>query len=119
MRLYEKGKQPEYAHLGRTNWARIEVQVRPLKIAKASFSKLSPEEVWGASRWTRDLAASVLKAHVDPHPSGTVYRKTEDEAAIDWMCKQYGKRLVSMAQDLGGWDVLGMTLGEIIKSQRG
>lgn len=34
MRLYEKGLQPEYAHLERPNWARIEVQVRPSKDAK-------------------------------------------------------------------------------------
>lgn len=118
MRLYEKGKQPEYVHLGRENWARIEVQVRPAKEAKTTYSTLSPEEVWGASRWTRDLAASVLKAHVDPHPAGSTYRKTEDEAAIDWMCRQYGQRLVSMAQDLGGWDVLGLTLRETIKEQQ-
>ena len=38
MRLYEKGLQPEYAHLQRPNWARIEVQVRPAKEAKEAFS---------------------------------------------------------------------------------
>ena len=45
MRLYEKGLQPEYAHLNRPNWARIEVQVRPAKEAKETFSSLSPMEV--------------------------------------------------------------------------
>ena len=118
LRLYEKGKQAEYAHLSRPDWARIEVQVRPAKEAKTEFSNLSPEQVWGASRWTRDVAAAVLKAHVDPHPAGSTYRKTEDEAAIEWMCRQYANRLVSMANDLGGWDVLGLTLREIVNSQR-
>ena len=45
MRLYEKGLQPEYAHLNRPNWARIEVQVRPAKEAKEAFASLSPLEV--------------------------------------------------------------------------
>lgn len=113
LRLYEKGKQPEYRHLARDNWARIEVQVRPAKEAKEAFSQLTPVEVWGASGWTRQLAAEVLEQHVDPHPAGTTYRLTERDAALRWMCQQYGGHLVSLAQDLGGWDVLGLTLGEM------
>lgn len=118
LRLYEKGKQPEYAHLARPDWTRIEVQVRPAKEAKTEFATLTPEEVWGASRWTRDVAGAVLKAHVDPHPAGSTYRKSEDDVAIEWMCRQYGQRLVSMANDLGGWDVLGLTLREIVNEQQ-
>jgi hypothetical protein len=115
VRLYEKGKQPEYRHLNRPAWTRIEVQVRPAKEAKTQFAKLSPVEVWGASAWTRQLAGEVLHQHIDPHPAGTTYRLTEGEAAIRWMCKQYGSHLVDLAADLGGWDVLGLTLREIVK----
>ena len=117
MRLYEKGLQPEYAHLNRPNWARIEVQVRPAKEAKETFASLSPLEVWGASRWTRDIAAKVLEQHIDPHPAGTTYRLTEREAALRWMCKQYGQHLASLAQDLGGWECVGLTLNEIMTAQ--
>lgn len=117
-RLYEKGKQREYAHLGRDNWVRLEVQVRPAKEAKAEFSGLSPLEVWGASRWTRDLAASVLQDHVDPHPAGSTYRLSSNEAALRWMCRQYGAHMVAMAQDLGGWPELGLTLSEMIHEQK-
>lgn len=118
LRLYEKGKQPEYVHLQRPNWARIEVQVRPAKDAKDAFSTLSPVEVWGASRWTRDLAGKVLQQHVDPHPAGTTYRLTERETALRWMCKQYGGHLLSLASDLGGWDALGLTLREMLSEQQ-
>lgn len=114
VRLYEKGKQPEYRHLQRENWARIEVQARPAKDYKAQFAHLSPAEVWGASTWTRELAARVLAEHVDPHPAGTTYRLTERDRALQWMCKQYGPHLSSLAQDLGGWDCLGLTLREMI-----
>ena len=117
MRLYEKGLQPEYAHLNRPNWARIEVQVRPAKEAKEAFASLSPLEVWGAARWTRDIAAKVLEQHIDPHPAGTTYRLTDRETALRWMCKQYGQHLTSLAQDLGGWDCVGLTLQEIIAEQ--
>ena len=51
MRLYEKGLQPEYAHLQRPNWARIEVQVRPAKEAKEAFASLANG---GLGRFTVD-----------------------------------------------------------------
>lgn len=116
-RLYEKGLQPEYSHLARVNWVRLETQVRPAKEAKEAYAKLTPLEVWGASRWTRDLAAEVLEAHVDPHPAGTTYRLPERERALRWMCKQYGEHLVGLAADLGSWDCLGLTLREMLKEE--
>lgn len=115
-RLYEKGLQPEYAHLDKPNWVRLEAQVRPkAKEAGQEFSKLSAIEVWGAGRWTRDIAAKVLQEHVEPHPAGSVYRLSQREAALRWVCKQYGAHLVSLADDLGGWDCVGLTLGEMMQ----
>ncbi|GAI87792.1 unnamed protein product [marine sediment metagenome] len=113
-RLYEKGRQPEYRHLGLDNLARLEVQVRPAKGAKEAYSELAAVDVWGASRWTKELAQEVLQAHIDPHPAGTVYRLTERDAALRWMCKQYGPHLASLALDLGGWRELGLTLSEML-----
>jgi len=114
LRLYEKGKQPEYAHLGLVNWARIELQVRPSKDAKQQYSELTASQVWGASKWTRDLAGSVLAEHVDPHPAGTVYRQSDRDRKLMWMLRQYGPALVSLAEDCGGWDVAGLTLREML-----
>lgn len=113
-RLYEKGLQPEYEHLGLKNWVRLEIQVRPQKDAKAQFSKLSAIEVWGASRWTRDLAAAALAEHVDPHPAGSVYKLTDRDHKLRWMLRQYGPSLLSLAEDCGGWDVAGLTLREML-----
>jgi hypothetical protein len=117
--LYEKGKQSEYAHLGRFDWSRLEVQVRPKKLETGQqYAELDPMQVWGAGRWTRDIAATLLEAHVDPHPAGTTYRLSDRETALRWMCKQYGSHLVSLAQDLGGWDCVGLTLSEILADQK-
>jgi len=114
-RLYEKGKQPEYRHLGRSDWVRAEVQVRPAKDAKVTFSHLSPRDVWGASAFTRDLAARILADYVDPHPAGTVWKHTDHDRAILFMCRQYGARLVTMLEDCGTWENVGATLGEIVR----
>ena len=117
-RLYEKGLQPEYEHLGKPHWVRLELQVRPQKEAKSEYAKLTPLEVWGASRWTRDLAGAVLSEHVDPHPAGTMYRLTDRDHKLRWMLRQYGPALVSLADDCGGWDVAGLTLSEMLAEMR-
>ena len=114
-RLYEKGLQPEYAHLSKPNWVRLEAQIRPKgKEAGAVFSTLSAVDVWGAGRWTRDLAAQVLQAHVDPHPAGTVYRLSDNETKLRWKCKQYGPAMMELAAELGSWECLGLTLRDTL-----
>jgi DNA relaxase NicK len=117
-RLYEKGKQPEYLHLARENWVRAEVQVRPAKEAKHAFAALSPVDVWGAARWSRDLAGKVLADHVDPHPAGTVWKRTDLEARTEWICRQGGATLLELLEALGSWECVGLTLGEKIKELR-
>lgn len=117
-RMYEKGKQPEYAHLNKPDWVRLELQVRPQKDAKDSFSTLSPLQVWGASKWSRDLAARILAEHVDPHPAGTVYKLSDRDSKLRWMLRQYGPTLTSLAYDCGGWDAAGLTLREMLKEMR-
>jgi len=123
LRLYEKGKQAEYQHLDKPNWTRLEVQVRPAKDAKDEYSKLSASEVWGASRWSRELAEKVLGGHVDPHPAGTLYRLTDAERSLRALCKQYGGTLTSLAESLGGWELVGQNLQicieQIAREKRG
>lgn len=117
VRLYEKGKQPEYRHLAKTDWTRIEVQVRPAKEARTSYNSITAADVWGASKWTRELAGKVLEQHVDAHPAGTVYRLPETERAIRWACKQYGSRFLELKEDCGSWENFGLTIGEMIREE--
>lgn len=117
-RLYEKGRQAEYLHLSRPDWIRLEIQVRPAKDAKDTFSTASPAEVWGASRWTRELAGRVLEAKVAPLPAGTTYKLTEQERRLRFLCKQYGSALFQLADDLGSWDLVGPNLRQIILAER-
>jgi hypothetical protein len=117
-RLYEKGKEPGIRHLNRPNLVRLEIQIRPTKDAKSVYSQLSATEVWGASKWTRQLAQDVLEQMLDPHPPGTVRKESKRDQALRFMAMQYGSHLISLANDLGGWDVLGLTLREMVEEQR-
>lgn len=117
-RLYEKGKQPEYRHLAQFDLVRAEVQVRPKNAAREVYATLGPLDVWGASPFVRDLAARVLHAQVKPQPAGTIYRETDRDRSLRWMCKQYGPHLVSLHEDLGDWECVGRTLMEYIAQER-
>ena len=55
--------------------------------------------------------------HLDPQPPGTVRKDAKREQALRWMVRQYGSHLTSLAADLGGWDVLGLTLQEMVKEE--
>ncbi len=118
LRLYEKGKQSDYVHLGLPNLVRAEAQVRPAKEAKTAFSTLSPLAIWGASTWTRELAGEILRDHIDPHPAGTVWRKTGLEQRLGFLCRQYGATLVELLAQVGTWECVGLSLSEKIKQQR-
>ena len=118
LRLYEKGHQPEYRHLKRPDWVRIELQVRPAKDAKDAYSHADSLAVWGASAWTRELAGLVLAAELAPLPAGTTYRLDNRERALRFMCKQYGAHLIGLQNELGSWDEVGHRLAEIIRREK-
>lgn len=117
LRLYEKGRQPEYVHLARPDWVRAEVQVRPVLHCKERFAKLSALDAWGASAWSEELAGEILKGHVDPHRAEDTWRHSERDRALLWMCRHYGKHLVGLAEDVGSWECVGLTLRELIASK--
>lgn len=65
VRLYEKGLQLRKSGLEVSrDWVRLELQWRPQKGAKQVGSKLSPEQVWGVTTWTRLVAEACIKRDV-------------------------------------------------------
>lgn len=117
-RLYEKGRQPEYVSLNKPDWVRLELQIEPKKEAREAYSKLSATEVWGASRFTRELAARVLQSELAAYPPGTVWKDSQRDRALRFMCQQYGAHLMSLKDDLGSWECLGLTLSEMIREAK-
>jgi hypothetical protein len=118
VRLYEKGKQPDMRHLCRFDLVRIEAQVRPVNEARQAFAQVDALQVWGASPFTRELAGRVLHTEVGRIAAGTVYRESERDRALRWMCEQYGAHLISLKDDLGDWQSVGLTLNEMIGEGR-
>lgn len=117
-RLYEKGKQPEYRHLNRPDYVRMEVQVRPAKAAKDAYSSASASDIWGASKWTRNLAALILESKIPALPAGTVRRDSLRDIALRFMCKQYGKHLTSLRDEVGSDEEFGRVLQKMIQQQK-
>jgi hypothetical protein len=117
LRLYEKGLQPEYRHANRPNWVRAELQVRPQKDSKSAYSLADSLAVWGASKWTRELASLILDAELQPLPAGTVRKLSERDRALFWVAKQYGKHFSSLAHDLGSWELVGLKLAQLINEK--
>lgn len=64
IRLYEAGKHPDRVHLGRPDWVRAEVEIRPHygrdKRAAATMSEL---DVWGMTAWTHKVGEAL--SHVE------------------------------------------------------
>lgn len=117
-RLYEKGKEPDHRHLNRPGWVRLEVQVRPAKEAKDVYATLTPAEVWGAAKWTRDLAGLALDEAIGAFPAASQSRLTSLERKLRFLAKQYGPTLLELRQDLGSWECVGLTLGDYIAQER-
>jgi hypothetical protein len=113
-RIYEKGKQREYSYLGRPHWVRSEVQVRPEGAQRRAFAVADATEVWGASPFTRELAARILGSDVPALAAYEARRQNERDVALRYMCIQYGPHMKSLADDLGGGECLGLTLLEMI-----
>lgn len=118
VRLYEKGKEPDMRHLQRPDWCRLEIQVRPQKEGKTTFSTATAEGVWGASQYTRDLAQELFLSRVETLAAAGGRRLPDRERALRFMCRQYAVAMTGCANDLGGWDVLGLTLGEMVEEEQ-
>lgn len=102
LRLYEKGKQVGLD--ANPHWTRCELEVKPgKKDGKEWLATATPLEIWGASRWSIDIAALLDKAGIARAPVGTVRHVSDDERTLHFMLKQYGPALEKLYQ-LSGED---------------
>jgi hypothetical protein len=111
-RVYEKGKHPDYVHLARPDWVRVEVQVRPEKDARQDYAGASAQAVWGASAWTRELAAQIMKADLEPLPPYAARELSELDRALLNLCRQYGHHLAALRDERGDWACVGKAIGD-------
>lgn len=118
IRLYEKGKQLRAkvsygAELIPDDWCRLEAQIRPQKEAKKVAAYVTPEQAWGFSSWTTELAKRCMSLNV-PRVKMRVWREADDERAFNFMVRQYSNMLKRMSIDLGSWECVGLQISEAV-----
>lgn len=100
------------------DWTREELQVRPKQEqARRMVATLTPEQCWGVSPWALDLARETMALDLERIVMRT-RKVSKDEEALRWMCQQYSGPLVRLANEKGGWEGVGIALGELIADQR-
>lgn len=134
-RLYEKGYEqlarmkwhpsniqfqtPEGLYVAPDDWVRLELQVRPQgDDAKFLAAHSAPEQFWGFSHWTHELAAKAMALQLQRITLRQHKHLTNDEK-LHWMCKMYGNALINLHQDVGDWAAVGLTIGEMLQEVRG
>lgn len=99
------------------DWVRLEAQCRPEgEEARRLAAIASPEQAWGFTAWTHELAKRALALDLERLYIRTRKRST-DEQALHWMCGQYSNMLQRLKGDLGDWQAVGLTIGQIINEQ--
>lgn len=92
-------------------WVRIEAQVRPRKEAGYVAATLTPEQAWGCTGWTHELARRLFSLDVT-RIEMQAGRESNHDRAYRFMLQQYGPTLRRMLADLGSWDCVGLTIGD-------
>lgn len=96
------------------DWVRLEAQCRPQgEEARRLAAVASPEQAWGFTPWTHELAKRAMAIDLKRLYIRTRKRST-DEQALHWMCAQYSNMLQRLKADLGDWQSVGLTIGDII-----
>lgn len=120
-RAYQKGLQlrkdlhPALRSCVSADWARLEVQVRPPKqLGKTLAATLTPEQAWGFAAWSQALVLQAVSLDI-PRVEGLGWQpQSDDDRAMDWLCRQYGPLLGRVFQDLGSWECVGLQIGDRI-----
>ena len=100
------------------DWTREELQVRPKQEpARRLVATLTPEQCWGVTPWALDLARETMALDLERIVMRT-HKVSKDEEALRWMCQQYSGPLTRLSREKGGWEGVGIALGELIAEQR-
>lgn len=112
VRLYEKGmfEQQQGNADASAGWFRLEAQIRPTGQARFTAAALDASEVWGFSRWTRELAQLTMGLDVE-RVTMQLRRDPDHERAMQSMIRQYGPTLEAELRLLGSWDAVGRRIG--------
>lgn len=78
------------------DWFRLELQMRPRQEdARRLLASLSPEEAWGCTPWTQELALETMALDLERVVMRTKKNTPLDES-IAWACRMYGPLFVEL-----------------------
>jgi len=107
VRIYQKGKEMKGPDAD-PDHVRLELELKPGNArAKRLLAGMTPEECFGASAWTRDLALALTGIAPLEAKLGTVYDKPDLTRTRQWLVAQALNALQDWADELGGWQELG------------
>jgi hypothetical protein len=131
-RLYEKGKQLQSMRMPNAatvinpstgeiisseDWTRLELVVRPEKTGRIIAATATPEQAWGFTDWTQHLAKDAFLLECE-RVFTRQHKYSEDDKALAWMISQYGNMLTRQAISKGGFDNLGLHIGDLIRDAK-
>jgi DNA relaxase NicK len=107
-------KVPGGIEVSADQWVRAELQARPKdEEARRAAAVCTPEQAWGLTDWSHALAQQAFALELD-----RIYirarKLSSDEEKLRWMLRMYKGPLRRMVGDLGSWDCVGLTLGEML-----
>lgn len=107
VRAYQKGlKYAREAGIPVTDelrrWVRIEIEFKPQnRLSRALAATITPDQMWGATRWTQELAQEVLKMPTNP-VTIRERRESDRDRALRFCCSQYSAHLESLLEECEG-----------------
>jgi hypothetical protein len=99
------------------DWFRLELQIRPrTEEGRFLISHASPEQAWGITDWTRELARETMALDLAKLVLRTRKNSAFDETT-EWVCRQYGKHLDNLI-DLHGHEGAMRLLQQVYRRQQ-
>lgn len=112
--LYEKGY--EQGGDAPRDWVRLEVRVRPKREHRAFVAKWEPMDAFGAA-WVPDALQRLGWPELQRHAVGTVWRQSDDERALAYLCKQYGPLIKRLRASVGSYQAVGELIGDRLSAR--
>ena len=91
-RLYEKGHEMRSKGVdpeAPLDWVRLELQVSPTSLSRASAATLTPDEVARSTKWTRYLCDTLRTVSAPTVNLSTRKKKPDAVDSLEHMCGQY------------------------------
>jgi hypothetical protein len=104
-RIYERGKKLlGEGQQADPNYVRVELEIKPASKAKANLCMLQPDQMLGASAWSRELFAQLTGGTWERIKVGTIWSKPDQERTVQALAAQYGATLLRLRDQLGDAD---------------